>query len=359
MIEIFVHRNGSGKVESDIAIADLPQILARTENFVWIDLEKPTADEEEQILARTFNFHPLTIEDCRLNHSQPKAEEFPDYLYFIVHGVRPEATNVKDFETKELDGYIGKNFVITYHHENFRSVDAVKQHVRASPIACQRGASYLLHQILDQIVDFYLPVIDDFENYIIELEDRIFELKQADNKMLAEIVALKRTVIRLRRVSSKQLNVLYRIAHGEFPQIDEQMLPFYRDVYDHLLRVSDLAESYRDLMGGLMETYLSVISNRTNEVMKTLTIFSAIMLPLSVIAGIYGMNFENMPELRTRSGYYVVLGVMGLVAALMLFYFWRKGWLSASSDERASPRRVPRLSRKRKKAKSNNDQTVS
>jgi magnesium transporter len=331
-MEIFVYCKGTEQVKEGVSAADLSKILKDEDNFVWVDLEEPTVEQEQEVLANIFNFHPLSIEDCRVDHSQPKIEEFPDYLYFIVHGVRSEA-NSRNFATKELDGYIGKNFVVTYHHDNFRSIDNVKRQIRSSPIVCARGGSYLLHQILDQIVDLYAPVIEDFEQYIIKLEDRIFRLTRANNRILAEIVRLKRNVIRMRRVSTKQLDILYRLSHGEFKQIDPAMLPFYRDIYDHLQRVSDLSESYKDLVSSLMDTYLSVLANRTNDVMKTLTIFSAMMLPLTVITGIYGMNFENMPELKTRTGYFVVLGVMVFVALGMLFYFWTQGWIGGRNRE--------------------------
>lgn len=331
-MEIFVYLKGAVKVKENVSTADLPKILEDENNFVWVDLEAPTVQEEQEILANVFNFHPLTIEDCRIDHSQPKIEEFPDYLYFIVHGVRNEA-NSRNFATKELDGYIGKNFVVTYHHDNFRSIDNVKRQIRSSPIICARGGSYLLHQLLDQIVDLYAPIIEEFEQYIIKLEDRILRLTRANNRILAEIIRLKRNVIRMRRVSSKQLDILYRLSHGEFKQIDEAMLPFYRDIYDHLQRVSDLSESYKDLVSSLMDTYLSILANRNNDVMKTLTIFSAMMLPLTVITGIYGMNFENMPELKTRTGYFVILGVMVLVAVSMLLYFWYQGWIGGGNSE--------------------------
>ena len=335
-VQIFVYSHDSGKVTEETDIENLPEALANDKNFVWIDLEAPAIEDDDRILNQIFHFHPLTIEDSRVDHSQPKVEEFPDYLYIIFHGVRTEADS-RNFVTKELDAYLGKNYLVTYHHEDFRSIAAVKRQIRSSPIACRRGGAYLLHQILDQIVDFYIPVIEDFDVYITKLEDRIFRLRKADNRILAEVIRLKRNVLRMRRISQKQLDILYRLSHGEFAQIDQQMLPFYRDVYDHLLRVSDLSESYRDLADSLMNTYLSVLSNRTNEVMKTLTIFSAIMLPLTVITGIYGMNFENMPELKTRTGYFVVLSVMGFVVLTLIFYFWRQGWIGegAASDEEA------------------------
>ena len=147
-------------------------------------------------------------------------------------------------------------------------------------------------------------------------------------------MALRRSVARLKRISARQLEVLYRISHGEFPQIPEQVLPFYRDVHDHLLRISDLSETYRDLVSGLFDIHFSVTANKTNDIIKFLTIFSAIILPLSLIAGIYGMNFDNMPELHSRYGYFITLGLMFIVGVGLLFYFWRKGWIFEGKAEK-------------------------
>ena len=324
-MEIFVYQKGENHVEEGFPAEKLSELIANPDNLVWVDMESPT-EAGGKVLADVFHFHPLTIEDARETRNAPKVEAFEDYLFFIVHGVKLE-TNSYNFATKELDGYLGKNFVVTYHHENFRSIDAVKQQIRNSPFVCGRGADYLLHQILDELVDLYVPIIDDFDNVINEIEDRIFHSQRTNNAILEEILGLKRNVGRLRRITSKQLTVLYRISRGEFPLIEETHLPFYRDVYDHLMRVSDLSESYRDAIGGLLDIQFNVVNNRTNEIVKVLTIFSAIILPLSLIAGIYGMNFENMPELKTRHGYFVTLGLMLGIAVLLLIYFWRKGWI--------------------------------
>lgn len=324
-MEIFVYCKGNNFVEEGFSADKLPELLADSENLVWVDMEAPTA-AEEKILADVFHFHPLTIEDAVATRNQPKVEAFPDYLFFIVHGVKLE-TNSYNFVTKELDGFLGKNYVVTYHHENFRSIDKVKQQVRNSPFVCGRGADYLLHQILDELVDLYIPVVDDFDTAISDIEERIFRSKTSNDQVLEEILNLKRSIARLRRVTSKQLSVLYRIAHGEFPLIEEAHLPFYRDVHDHLMRVGDLAENYRELISGLLDIQFNVVNNRTNEIVKVLTIFSAIILPLSLIAGIYGMNFDNIPELHTRNGYFVTIAVMAFIAAGLLVYFWRKGWI--------------------------------
>ena len=329
-MEIFVYRKGSDHIDEGFSIEKIPNLLSDKDNLVWIDMDKPT-DEDNKILLDVFHFHPLTVEDAIETRNHPKLESYNDYLFLIVHGVTME-TNSTNFVTHELDIYLGENFVVTYHHDFFRSINHVKSQVRANTFSCGRGADYLLHQILDQLVDLYIPVVDDFDASINNLEDRIFEMTKGNNKILQEIMDLKRSVARLIRISSKQLDVLARLSNGEFPLIKEKILPFYRDVYDHLHRVSVLAENYRDLVGGLLNIHFNVIANRTNDVVKILTIFSAIVLPLSLIAGIYGMNFENMPELKTRYGYFLTLGLMVLVAIALLFYFWRKGWIFQKED---------------------------
>ncbi len=332
-MDIFVYRPGATKVEEDFTVMQLPELLKDENNIIWVDMEKPT-DDDDQVLLDVFKFHPLSVEDCRADRHHPKVEEFPEYIYFILHGVTATTDSVH-FNTIELDGFLGRNFVVTYHHDKFRSINHVKQQVRSSPITCQRGPAYLLYQILDQLVDYYMPVLDDFDERIVQLEDEIFSLRSPDNTILERIQQLKRSILRLRRNSSKQLNILYRISHGEFQLIAPDMMPFFRDIHDHLTRIADLSESYRDLIGGALDSYLSVVSNRTNDIMKVLTIFSAIMLPLTFIAGVYGMNFENMPELKKEYGYFIVVAIMVAVAVAMLLFFRRKGWIgdTKSKDE--------------------------
>jgi magnesium transporter len=327
-MEIFVYKEGADRVLEGFTVAQLPELLKDEKAIIWVDMEAPTLDDD-RVLLDVFHFHPLTVEDCRANRHHPKIEEFPDYLYFIVHAVKSDASPDR-FNTIELDGFLGPNYVVTYHHESFPSIDKVKQLVRTSPVPCQRGAAFLLHQIIDNVVDDYLPIMDDFDERINELEENIFELKQPNQKILQETLDLKRSVLRLRRISAKQLEILYRMSHGQFRLISGPVLPFFRDIYDHMLRVTDLAESYRDIIGSALEAYLSVVSNRLNEVMKVLTIFSAIMLPLTFIVGVYGMNFDYMPELHSRYGYYVVWGFMIAVVVGMIFLFWKRGWIGGS-----------------------------
>jgi magnesium transporter len=330
-MEILVFRKGHHKIEENFTAEDLPELLKDDSAVIWVDMESPT-EADERILLDVFNFHPLTVEDCRENRHYPKIEEFPGYIYFIVHGVRAD-TSPDRFNTIELDGFLGPNYVITYHHDMFRSINEVKQLLRTSPVGCQRGPAFLAHQILDRVVDYYSPVLDDFDERIDRLEADIFTAKNPNNEILAEIMDLKRSVLRLRRISVKQMDVVLRMSRGEFQLIPDEMRPFYRDIHDHLVRVVDLAENYRDLISGSLEAYLSVVSNRLNEIMKVLTIFSAIMLPLTFIAGVYGMNFDHMPELHSRYGYYATWAIMIGVAVLMLLFFRRRGWIGNRNAE--------------------------
>lgn len=327
-MEIFAYRQGEKAVQENIAIEDLHQLVKDEEVVIWVDLDIRNMEdlrEAEHIYKNVFNFHHLTIEDSREARNQPKVEEFADYLFFIVHGIKTK-TDTSNFITKELDGYLGENFVVTNRNEEFRSIDSVKRQIRNNPRAMQRGAAYLLHQILDRLVDFYMPIVDDFDAAINNLEDRVYAMDSGEHELLEEIMDLRRSVARLKRISTRQLDVLYRISHGEFPQIPENILPFYRDVHDHLLRIYDMSESYRDLVSGLFEIHFSVTASKTNDVMKFLALISATMLPLTLLSGIYGMNFENMPLLHSNYGYFITIGLMIMIFFALIAYFWRKGW---------------------------------
>lgn len=339
-MQIFLYRQSSERVEEGFTREELPALLADPTNVVWVDLRGETPEhieEAKDVLLNVFKFHKLTVEDCIETRNQPKVEAFENYLYFIVHGIRPGETDSSNFATKELDGYLGRNYVVTFHVERFHSIKVVKQQIRNSTFVCQRGAAYLLHHLLDELVDLYMPIVDDFDGAINELEGRVFDMKKPSNAVLGEIMDIRRSVARLRRISARQLDVLYRISHGEFPQIPANILPFYRDVYDHLVRITDLAEGYRDLVSGLFDIHFAVVANKANEVMKTLAVVSAIILPLTLLAGIYGMNFENMPELHSENGYFVTIGAMVAIAIVLLIYFWRKGWIFQRDDEVVAP----------------------
>jgi len=335
-MEIFVYRKDGVKIEEGFARDDLPELLADQTNLVWVDLQGETHEQLEtarEVMLNVFAFPALIIEECFETRRQPKIEGFDDFVYFVVHGIKPGETNAANFVTKELDGFLGSNYLVTFHIQRFLSIKAVKQKIHNSTYICKRGVAYLLHQIFDELIDLYMPVVDDFDTAINALEDRVIDMRRTNNDILSDVMDLRRSVARLKRISSRQLDVLYRLSHGEFSQIPENVQPFMRNVHDHLQRISDLAEGYRDLVAGLFDIHFAVVGNRTNEVMKTLAVMSSIILPLSLLAGIYGMNFENMPELKTERGYFMTLGVMALITISLLIYFWRRGWIFQRDSE--------------------------
>jgi magnesium transporter len=211
----------------------------------------------------------------------------------------------------------------------------VATELERQPKLCHKGPAWIAHAVLDHAVDRYLPVIDQIDKEIATLEDEV--LRRAGTKLgppvLRRILRFKRTLLELRRMSIHQREILLRLARGEFDEVPPELVPYFRDVYDHFLRVNDMIESYRDLVTSALEAYLSVQSNRMNEVMKTLTLIATVMLPITFIAGVYGMNFDNMPELHWKYGYAWAVGLMAAVTLGTLLYFRRKGWIGNREPE--------------------------
>ena len=299
----------------------LPGLLANKRDLIWVDLEMPS-EQESAILSRYFNFHPLAIEDCILETLLPKVDDFGEYIFLVLHGSR---ISDEGFSTVETNFFLGPNYLVTYHDEPSRSINKTKERCLKNSPSITRGVDFLLHEILDTMIDNYFPVLDYLDKSVDQVEEQVF--KEPGKEILNKIFNLKKEVMHLRRVTGPQREILNRLSRDPFSVISPKAAIYFRDVYDHLARIADLSESYRDLIAGAMEAYLSVVSNRLNEIMKVLTIFTATLMPLTVITGIYGMNFENMPELRTRYGYFATLGVMVFISAGMLLYFRKKKWL--------------------------------
>jgi magnesium transporter len=292
---------------------------------IWVELERHSKEADE-LLKDVFKLHALTIEDVWSSRSQPKIDDFDDYLYVIIHGV---STRSKDkLALLEIDIVIGATYLITHDRDGLVA-DDVGTELDHSPRLLQKGIPWLAHAILDRAVDRYLPVLDRLDDEIEQLEtDALAKAGTKKGKrVLSRILAFKRTLQDLRRMSGHQREILLRLSRGDFGEIPPEAIPFYRDVYDHFLRINYIAEGYRDLVASALDAYLSVQSNRMNEVMKTLTLISTVMLPLSFIAGVYGMNFKNMPEVHWYWGYPFALTLMAVVAGGILVFFRRKGYL--------------------------------
>ena len=315
-----------GDVRETTDLADIRAVHASSKPL-WLDLDEHT-EEAHALLLETFHLHPLTVEDLWGTRALPKIEGFDHYLFVLVHGVRRDGVPAR-IQVVELDVVIGKNFVITHHDQPSRSVDALRQELTHSSKLLKRGPAWLLHSLLDHMVDHYEPVLDEYDEVIETLEQDVIDKAGTPKgrKLMGRIFELKRDLQALRRVSAHQREILMRLSRAEFPEIPDEAGPFFRDVYDHFARVSDLAEGYRELVTSTMEAYLSVQGNRINEVMKALTLISTVMLPLTFIAGVYGMNFDVMPELRWRFGYAGVLVLMGVTGVSIVAFFRHKRWL--------------------------------
>ncbi len=313
---------------------ELEEILdaIRANHRVWIELERHS-DEADQLLT-ALKIHALTIEDIWGPRAQPKVDDFEDYLYVILHGVGSRSKDT--LEIIEIDIVIGDNWLITHDRDGLVA-DDIGTDLDHSPRILAKGIPWLAHAVIDRIVDRYLPVIDRLDSEVEQLQDEVLENAGTRNatKTVEKILGFKRTLQSLRRMSVHQREILLRLSRGDFGEIPPDAIPFFRDVYDHFLRINDLSESYRDLVASSLEAYLSVQSNRMNEVVKTLTLMSTVMLPLTFIAGIYGMNFNphvspwNMPELEWFFGYPFALLVMLATTIGILLWFRRRGWLGS------------------------------
>jgi magnesium transporter len=298
---------------------------------IWIDLERQTPDAE-QLLAEVLRLHPLTIEDIWADCLQPKIDDYDDYLYVVVHGI---GAAMRDrLATVEIDVVIGPNWLVTHDPAGLVS-DEIGTELDHSTRIMAKGIPWLAHALLDRAVDRYLPVIDQLDAEIEQLENEVLERAGTPRgrSVLLRILAFKRRLQELRRMSIHQREILLRLSRGEIDEIPADALPFYRDVYDHFLRINDITEGYRDLVTSALDAYLSVQSNRMNETMKTLTLMSTVMMPLTFIVGLYGMNFKHMPELDWVWGYPAVLGVMVVVAASILLWFRHRGWIGGERNE--------------------------
>ncbi len=323
------------KIEVSTELAEIRDAIAANHK-VWIELERQT-DEANELLAQVLKLHPLTIEDIWSPRTQPKIDDFDEYLYVIAHGVG--GRDKEPVDLVEVDIVIGDNWLVTHDRDGVVADDIGTELDRA-PKLLSKGIPWLAHAVLDRIVDRYLPVIDKLDTDIEELQDDVLEKAgtPAGKAVLGRILGFKRTLQALRRTGVHQREILLRLSRGEFDEIPPDALPFYRDVYDHFLRINDITEGYRDLVASALDAYLSVQSNRMNEIVKTLTLMSTVMLPLTFIAGVYGMNFNpaaspwNMPELEWFFGYPFALTLMALVATGIFLWFRRRGWMGPGAQ---------------------------
>jgi magnesium transporter len=295
---------------------------AHPSDIIWVDVADPTSRDFDD-LAREFNFHPLSIEDCRHEHQRPKVEEYQGYYFIVLYEAEMQAGS--QLELRELSIFLGTNYLVTVHSQPIRNIEKAQQLWRHWADLAERKTGLPAYLLLDAIVDDYMPMLDDFSDRLDELEAQIFENFQPES--LHDIFRIKKQLIFLRRAVVPLREVFNTMLRREQPIFSRETMIYFQDVYDHLIRVADSIDALREIAGSTMDAYLSVSGNRTNFVMKRLTSIAAILMSVTLIAGIYGMNFNFMPELRWRYGYIGALASMLVIGLALYFYFRKIKWL--------------------------------
>jgi magnesium transporter len=295
-------------------------LLAHPNTVIWFDAEGDSP-EVRSLLRDTLKIHPLTVEDIFEEAQSPKIEDYGEYLYVVLHGVRggPDELN-----TVELDVVIGRNWLFTHHDQKLACVEEVAGSLQRNTKQMERGPSFVAHALLDRLTDTYLPVVDAFEERVDDLEKEV--VQSPDRSVLPRLFGVKRSLQRLRRISVYQRDMLQRLSRGDYQVLPKAVLPFYRDVYDHFVRIADFADSYRELVTAALDIYMSGVANRTNDVMKALTVISTIMLPLNFIVGFYGMNVD-LPGQKWPHILALLTAVMATVSLGLLWSFKRRRWV--------------------------------
>jgi magnesium transporter len=298
--------------------------LSRTDSqVIWINVNGLHRVKDLEYLGECFHLHPLTLEDILHTDQRPKLEEFSSYLFVIIKMLQLSA---RELASEQVSIILGDNFVISLHEHDEDIFEPVRQRLQAGTGRLRgAGADYLAYTLLDLIVDHYFLILERSGDVIEEIEGEL--LDRPTPATLTRIHRLKRDTILMRRAVWPLREIVSRLERSDSPLIKNHTLLYLKDTYDHVTMVIDSIETYRDILAGMLDIYLSSVSNRLNEVMMLLTIIATIFIPLTFIAGVYGMNFRYMPELEWRWSYFAVLAGMALLAGVMLLSFWKKGWL--------------------------------
>ncbi len=340
--------DAANRCAQSVDVADLPPAATLAgEQCYWVDVCAPTPAETDRVFAAFMPVHTLTrgdvAKEARGDGAHlPKVEEFPDYLFVITNPLPPDVgspppgadeaavTPTRDrrldqSERPQLAAVLTRTVLITHHAAPLDCVERAWAHASRHGDATRRGPDYLFHLVLDAMVDDYEPVVESIADRLDALETELFQ--RPTPAVLAHLLRLKRKVQFLRKTLVLEREVLARLIRGEFELIDDREMAYYRNVYDHLVRYAELTESTREMVSDLVQTHLSAASNRLNEVMKVLTMTSTVVLPMTLVAGVYGMNFDWMPALKSENGFYVACGLMALTAIGSLGYFRWRGWV--------------------------------
>ncbi|WP_322008865.1 magnesium/cobalt transporter CorA [Paraburkholderia sp. J12] len=315
-----------GRKLGDVAVEDISDYLAKPECFVWVALKDPDA-AEMAAMQEEFDLHALAIEDVMNGDQRPKIEEYGDTLFAVLHTI--ETGDDGELVMGQVNVFAGRNFVLSVRHRTQQGFQEVRARCEREPELLKEGAGFVLYALIDSVVDRYMPVLDVLAGEIEELEDRIFEKHgaAASRAIIEDLYSLKRRLVILQHHVSPLVEAVGKLVGGRIPQICLGMQAYFRDVYDHLVRVSNVIEARREMIVTAIQVNLGMISLAESEVTKRLGSFAALFAVPTMIAGIYGMNFQEIPELHYRYGYPVCLGVMAVIDVVLFFLFRRAGWL--------------------------------
>jgi len=302
-------------------LVDLPldELIRPDIEWYWVDFDTPTETEAQQ-LTNFFQFHPLAVEDCFHFLQRPKLDYYDGYSFFVLHELDP-----KTLESNEIDVFLSQKFMITFHLKPSTTSEVTRHRCLDSQFNIKITSTVdLFHQYLDKIVDQYFPTV-------YQIEDRLDEIvshprEHTGNKLMNEVFEIRNDLLWLRRSIFPMRDLLYRILGSERIEIPKEQRAYFTDIYDHLLKLAEMVESNREITSDIRDNYISMNANRMNHIMMTLTVISAIFIPLTFVAGVYGMNFEYMPELEWKYGYFMILGFMGFIGVSMFLWFKMKGW---------------------------------
>ncbi|MBI5567705.1 MAG: magnesium/cobalt transporter CorA [Chloroflexi bacterium] len=323
-----IYRPSTGGLMVELAPDQLAAALADPRALIWADLDGEDPGAYHPILTDIFKFHSLAIEDALLDSHSPKLNDWVEYLYVVLHAVDFDV-NLLDVDTHEVDFFVGKNYLVTHHVEPVRAIERIRTACQRDERHLLRGPDYLMYEIADNIVSDFLPCVDALDEEIDRVEEEVFD--RPTSGTLSRIFTLKRAVIHLRRILSPQREVLNRLARDDYAPIEDKERVYFRGIYDQLVRLYDINESLRDLVSGSLDMYLSVVSNRLNQVMKVLTIVTVLGLPLTFLTGFFGMNFfgatYEVPAPVSGLGLFIIaLTLMVGLPLIMWYWFKHRGW---------------------------------
>lgn len=321
-----VYLDTAGGFHQELDSEELAVAVAEGTGALWVHIDS-SVDEQYRLLNDLFHFHPLAVEDVRSPNCRVKLEEYEGCLFVVVRGVRfaTETPEPYDLETKNLYLFIGPTFLVTAHAGPSAPIAEVRKRLGSAPDQLGRGVDRLAYQALDALVDHYFPLLDQIDEFVDDLEDSIF--RGREGILLEQIFELKRSLLLLRRHLAPMREVAATLANRPSTYLRPETQIYLRDVYDHVVRQLESVETYREMVSGALETNLMVVSNRMNEVMKALSVIATVVLPPTLLASVYGMNFDYLPGTDSSAGFWIAIVIMAAISLGFLAYVWRKGWL--------------------------------